>query len=116
METKVSLNVLSRIRNWQVLYGLKRGNFRSYRRFCIRKSRKIRQKNKMHFNTGKNFSKLKFEKLLLERDPLDAQVMIQFNKRKNQIVEEISEAQANKLALDIGRILLLMIGKYLCCA
>ena len=113
VEICVSLNVLSRIRNWQSLYGLKRGNFRSYRRFCIRKSNKIRKKHKMQFNQGKKFSREKFEKLLLERNVWDEKVNFQFLKKKKNLPdpEPLSEEQAKKIALDIGRTLLLNIER-----
>lgn len=112
-ELSVSLNVLTEIRNWQSLYGLKRGNFRSYKKFCVRKSNKIRKKCKMGFNQGKKFSKEKMEKLLLSRDIWQSGTEYLFKKKNKNLPdpEPITQEQAEKLAISIGKIFLLMIER-----
>lgn len=113
LELDVSLNVLSRIRGWQTLHGLKRGNFRSYRRFCIRKSNKLRKKHKMEFNHKRKFSKERFEKLFLRRNIWDPQITLSFQKKPKGVKdpEPVSQERAQKMVQDLGQTLLLFIGR-----
>lgn len=109
----VELDILSLIRKWQTLNGVKRGNFRSYIRFCRRKSRKIRKKHRMQFNHGKKFSADKFKKMFLERDVWASYAQLAFQKKNKVILEEVSPQQAQKMVRDIVRAFLLMIGQLL---
>ena len=112
-ELNVPLNVLSKIRNWQTLHGLKRGNFRSYRRFCIRKSNKLRSKHKMQFNNKRKFSKERFEKLFLRRDIWNPRITLSYEKKVKGLKdpEPVSEEKAQKMVLDLGQTLLLFVGR-----
>ncbi|MEL6702593.1 MAG: hypothetical protein AAFO58_13085 [Pseudomonadota bacterium] len=113
IEINAPLNVLSRIRNWQTLHGLKRGNFRSYRRFCIRKSNKIRKKHKMQFNNKRKFSKERYEKLFLDRDLWNPRIQLSYEKKIKGLKQPdpVTEEKAQKLALDVGQSFLLFVGK-----
>jgi len=45
MESKSQFkSILIGVKNWQNLFGVKRGNFKAYKRFTVRRSRKIRKK------------------------------------------------------------------------
>ena len=51
--------VLIKTKTWQNLFGVRRGNFRAYRKFCKRRNKKIRKSLKVSF--GKKFTKDKFK-------------------------------------------------------
>lgn len=53
--------VLIKTKTWQSLFGVRRGNFRAYRKFCKRRNKKIRKSLKIGF--GKKFTKDKFKAL-----------------------------------------------------
>lgn len=56
-----TLPILIRTKTWQNLYGVRRGNFRAYRKFCKRRNKKIRKSLKLSF--GRKFAKDKFKAL-----------------------------------------------------
>lgn len=51
--------VLLRTKTWQNLYGVRRGNFRAYRKFCKRRNKKIRKTLQVTFN--RKFARDKFK-------------------------------------------------------
>lgn len=53
--------VLIKTKTWQNLFGVRRGNFRAYRKFCKRRNKKIRKALKISF--GRKFAKDKFKAL-----------------------------------------------------
>lgn len=58
-----TLPVLVKTKTWQNLFGVRRGNFRAYRKFCKRRNKKIRKTLKVSF--GRKFAKDKFKGLYL---------------------------------------------------
>lgn len=54
-----TLPVLIKTKTWQNLFGVRRGNFRAYRKFCKRRNKKIRKSLKISF--GRKFTKDKFK-------------------------------------------------------
>ena len=113
VKLNVELDILSLIRKWQTVNGVKRGNFRSYKKFCGRKGRKIRKKHRMEFNHGKRFSEDKYKTMFLERDVWTSYAQLAFNKKNKGIQEEVTEGQARKMVGDIAKAFLLLIGKLL---
>ena len=82
MESKFS-SVLIRVKNWQNLYGVKRGNYKAYKNFTNRRSKKIRKR--LGINFGRKFNKDKFLNLFLNpKDLKDYEP-----KRINLIVESL---------------------------
>ena len=71
-------SILLKIKSWQTLYGAKRGNFKAYRTFCGRKSKKIRKSFKLSF--GKKFSKEKFKAMTT-----NSQLIAEITKSKSDI-------------------------------
>lgn len=82
MESKFS-SLLIRVKNWQNLYGVKRGNYKAYKNFTNRRSKKIRKR--LGINFGRKFSKDKFANLFL--NPKDLKDYDQT--RINLIVESL---------------------------
>lgn len=65
-----TLPVLIRTKTWQNLYGVRRGNFRAYRKFCKRRNKKIRKSLKLSF--GRKFAKDKFKAVYANPAAADA--------------------------------------------
>ena len=76
-------SLLIRIKNWQNLYGVKRGNFKAYKKFTNRRSKKIRKK--LNINFGRKFSNEKYDGNYIHPVGLDT-----FDQNRiNAIVESI---------------------------
>jgi hypothetical protein len=56
-----TLPILIKTKTWQNMFGVRRGNFRAYRKFCKRRNKKIRKSLKLSF--GRKFAKDKFKAL-----------------------------------------------------
>lgn len=76
-------SLLIRIKNWQNLYGVKRGNFKAYKKFTNRRSKKIRKK--LNINFGRKFSAEKYGENYIK--PVGLSTFDQT--RTNAIVESI---------------------------
>lgn len=97
-------SMLIKIRNWQNLYGVRRGNFKAYKKFTKRRSKKIRKKLNISF--GRKFSQDKFEGYYLkpvgleEFEDTKIQMLVEsllLQVEKNYINFQESKQQVSKL-------------------